>query len=81
VSNSRHKVDEAKSSLAADKSENAVLASLNKLKAQGRIKGFHVRIFLMTGVAADVRDVWATLVLLTTNTMLPSLPHVVPSTI
>jgi structural maintenance of chromosome 4 len=42
VSNSRHKVDEAKSSLAADKSENAVLASLNKLKAQGRIKGFHV---------------------------------------
>jgi hypothetical protein len=73
VSNSRHKVDEAKSSLAADKSENAVLASLNKLKAQGRIKGFHVRILLRTGVAADVRDVWETLVLLTTSMMLPSL--------
>ena len=38
----RSKTDEARSSLAADKSENAVLASLNKLKAQGRIKGFHV---------------------------------------
>ena len=38
----RHKTDEAKASLAADKSENAVLSSLNKLKAQGRIKGFHV---------------------------------------
>jgi structural maintenance of chromosome 4 len=43
VSSSRQKADEAKASLAADKSENAVLASLNKLKAQGRIKGFHVR--------------------------------------
>ena len=42
VSAQRSKTDEAKSSLAADKSENAVLASLNKLKAQGRIKGFHV---------------------------------------
>jgi hypothetical protein len=42
VSTSRQKTDEAKSSLAADKSENAVLSSLNKLKTQGRIKGFHV---------------------------------------
>jgi structural maintenance of chromosome 4 len=42
VSNSRSKADEARASLAADKSENAVLGSLNKLKAQGRIKGFHV---------------------------------------
>lgn len=42
VANSRQRTDEAKASLAADKSENAVLASLNKLKAQGRIKGFHV---------------------------------------
>lgn len=42
VSSSRSKADEAKASLAADKSENAVLASLNKLKTQGRIKGFHV---------------------------------------
>lgn len=42
VTSSRQKTDEARASLAADKSENAVLASLNKLKAQGRIKGFHV---------------------------------------
>lgn len=42
VSQTRSKTDEAKASLAADKSENAVLGSLNKLKAQGRIKGFHV---------------------------------------
>ncbi|TXT13312.1 hypothetical protein VHUM_00679 [Vanrija humicola] len=44
ASSARQKVDEAKASLAADKSENAVLASLNKLKAQGRIKGFHGRL-------------------------------------
>lgn len=42
VSSSRSKADEAKASLAADKSENAVLSSLTKLKTQGRIKGFHV---------------------------------------
>jgi structural maintenance of chromosome 4 len=42
VTSSRQKTDDAKASLAADKSENAVLSSLNKLKAQGRIKGFHV---------------------------------------
>lgn len=42
VTASRQKTDEAKASLAADKSENAVLNSLNKLKVQGRIKGFHV---------------------------------------
>lgn len=46
VSSSRSKTDEAKASLQADKSENAVLSSLNKLKAQGRIKGFHVRFYL-----------------------------------
>lgn len=44
VSSSRSKTDEAKASLAADKSENAVLNCLNKLKAQGRVKGFHVSI-------------------------------------
>ena len=44
VSHSRQKTDEAKSSLAADRSENAVLSSLNKLRDQGRIKGFHVSI-------------------------------------
>lgn len=42
MSTSRSKTDEARASLAADKSENAVLSSLNKLKTQGRIKGFHV---------------------------------------
>lgn len=42
VGQSRAKADDARASLAADKSENAVLSSLNKLKAQGRIKGFHV---------------------------------------
>ena len=42
ATNARGKADEAKSSMAADRSENAVLTSLNKLKAQGRIKGFHV---------------------------------------
>lgn len=45
VSSAREKADEAKSSLAADKSENAVLSSLTKLKAQGRIRGFHVSEF------------------------------------
>jgi structural maintenance of chromosome 4 len=42
ASTQRAKADEAKSSLAADRSESAVLTSLNKLKTQGRIKGFHV---------------------------------------
>ena len=44
VSTARHKLDDAKASLAADKSENAVLSSLNKLRSQGRIKGFHVSV-------------------------------------
>ena len=44
LSAARQKLDEAKASLAADKSENAVLSSLNKLKDQGRIKGFHGRL-------------------------------------
>lgn len=59
VSVSRQKVDEAKASLAADKSENAVLASLNKLKAQGRIKGFHGRLGDL-GVIDDKYDVAVT---------------------
>lgn len=59
VSNSRQKTDEAKASLAADKSENAVLASLNKLKAQGRIKGFHGRLGDL-GVIDDKYDVAVT---------------------
>lgn len=42
VSVSRAKADEAKASMAANRSENAVLSSLTKLKQQGRVKGFHV---------------------------------------
>lgn len=42
VTASRQKTDEAKASLAANKSENAVLSTLTRLKDQGRIKGFHV---------------------------------------
>ncbi|GFZ50178.1 hypothetical protein JCM24511_07933 [Saitozyma sp. JCM 24511] len=59
VSSSRQKADEAKASLAADKSENAVLASLNKLKTQGRIKGFHGRLGDL-GVIDDKYDVAVT---------------------
>ncbi|ORY34983.1 RecF/RecN/SMC N terminal domain-domain-containing protein [Naematelia encephala] len=59
VSSSRSKADEAKSSLAADKSENAVLSSLNKLKAQGRIKGFHGRLGDL-GIIDDKYDVAVT---------------------
>lgn len=59
VSTSRQKTDDAKASLAADKSEGAVLASLNKLKAQGRIKGFHGRLGDL-GVIDDKYDVAVT---------------------
>ena len=45
--------------MAADKSENAVLSSLNKLKAQGRIKGFHGRLGDL-GVIDDKYDVAVT---------------------
>lgn len=47
VSTTRQKADDAKASLAADKTENAVLSSLNKLKAQGRIKGLHVSLLYL----------------------------------
>lgn len=56
VSNARQKTLEAKASLAADKSESAVLSSLNKLKSQGRIKGFHGRLGDL-GVIDDKYDV------------------------
>jgi hypothetical protein len=42
ASTARQRSDDAKSSLAANKSENAVLNTLTKLKTQGRLKGFHV---------------------------------------
>ncbi|KLT44076.1 hypothetical protein CC85DRAFT_311309 [Cutaneotrichosporon oleaginosum] len=59
LSAATHKADEARASLAADKSENAVLSSLNKLKAQGRIKGFHGRLGDL-GVIDDKYDVAVT---------------------
>ncbi|KAK8849453.1 hypothetical protein IAR55_004786 [Kwoniella newhampshirensis] len=59
VSASRHKADEAKASLAADKSENAVLSSLNKLRDQGRVKGFHGRLGDL-GVIDDKYDIAVT---------------------
>ncbi|KAG8929532.1 hypothetical protein FRC02_005473, partial [Tulasnella sp. 418] len=40
----RQKADEAKASQAASTSQNAVLDNLKKLKATGRIKGFHGRL-------------------------------------
>lgn len=69
VSVSRAKADEAKASMAANRSENAVLSSLTKLKQQGRIKGFHVRpLMLTTGLSSPRRAASEILVLLTTNT-------------
>ncbi|WWC73446.1 uncharacterized protein I206_107416 [Kwoniella pini CBS 10737] len=59
VSSSRSKADDARASLAADRSENAVLSSLNKLRDQGRIKGFHGRLGDL-GVIDDKYDVAVT---------------------
>nr|XP_019043245.1 hypothetical protein I302_07819 [Kwoniella bestiolae CBS 10118]OCF22175.1 hypothetical protein I302_07819 [Kwoniella bestiolae CBS 10118] len=59
ASASRSKADEAKASLAADKSENAVLSSLNRLRDQGRIKGFHGRLGDL-GVIDDKYDIAVT---------------------
>lgn len=42
VSSARSKVEEAKASQAASTSQNAVLDSLTRLRAAGRINGFHV---------------------------------------
>ncbi|KIR29545.1 hypothetical protein I309_01614 [Cryptococcus deuterogattii LA55] len=69
VSASRLKTDEARASLAADKSENAVLSSLNKLRDQGRIKGFHGRLGDL-GVIDDKYDVAVT-------TACPTLNHLI----
>ncbi|KDQ18233.1 hypothetical protein BOTBODRAFT_29575 [Botryobasidium botryosum FD-172 SS1] len=44
VSSSRQKTDEARASQAANTSQNAVLDSLQRLKAAGRIHGFHGRL-------------------------------------
>ncbi|WVQ75201.1 hypothetical protein IAR50_004812 [Cryptococcus sp. DSM 104548] len=69
VSNSRHKADEAKASMAADRSENAVLSSLNKLRDQGRIKGFHGRLGDL-GVIDDKYDVAVTTACPTLNNLI-----------
>ncbi|WVN86971.1 uncharacterized protein L203_102146 [Cryptococcus depauperatus CBS 7841] len=73
VSSARYKADEAKASLAADKSENAVLSSLNKLRDQGRIRGFHGRLGDL-GVIDDKYDVAVT-------TACPILNHLVVDTV
>jgi structural maintenance of chromosome 4 len=74
----RQKTDEAKVSVAANKSENAVLNTLTKLKMQGRLKGFHVsnRRFgdghdgaIMNFILVQLRAVWEISELLMTNTM------------
>lgn len=46
ASATRQKSDEAKSSQAANRSQSNVLSSLTKLKDQGRLPGFHVRLSL-----------------------------------
>jgi len=77
VTSTRQKAEDAKSSLAADKSENAVLSSLTKLKDQGRIKGFHVSIPNFVSLI-NTRDVWEIWVLSMTNTTLRSPLPVAP---
>lgn len=46
ASGARQKVEEAKASQQASTSQNAVLDGLTRLKAAGRIHGFHVRVCL-----------------------------------
>lgn len=41
----RQKADEAKASQSASRSQGNVLSSLTKLKEQGRLPGFHVRLY------------------------------------
>lgn len=56
VTTARQKADEAKSSMAANKSQNAVLATLTKLRDQGRLQGFHGRLGDL-GIIDDKYDV------------------------
>ncbi|TIC27935.1 RecF/RecN/SMC protein [Wallemia mellicola] len=44
LSQARQKADEAKSSLTANRSQDAVLASLTRLRETGRVSGFHGRL-------------------------------------
>ena len=46
ASSTRQKLDEAKASQSATKSQGAVLAGLTKLRDQGRLPGFYVRTFI-----------------------------------
>jgi len=78
ASNARQKTDEAKASQAATTSQNAVLDCLLKLKAAGRINGFHVRYLSHSDTRifaypSSYRDDWVTWVPFPTNMMLPSL--------
>ncbi|EJU02564.1 RecF/RecN/SMC protein [Dacryopinax primogenitus] len=56
VKNLRERSDEARASLSATRSEDAVLESLTKLRDTGRIKGFHGRLGNL-GTIADKYDV------------------------
>jgi structural maintenance of chromosome 4 len=44
ASSAREKAEEAKASQIANRSKGDVLTSLNKLKDQGRLEGFYVRL-------------------------------------
>ncbi|KAG8978021.1 hypothetical protein FRB90_008589, partial [Tulasnella sp. 427] len=69
ASSARQKTDEAKASQAANTSANAVLDSLNRMKAAGRITGFHGRLGDL-GTIPDKYDV-------AMSTACPSLNHLV----
>ncbi|KAF8336456.1 uncharacterized protein EI90DRAFT_3119718 [Cantharellus anzutake] len=69
----RQKVEEAKASQAASTSQNAVLDSLNRLRAAGRIQGFHGRLGSL-GTISEKYDV-------AISTACPSLNHLVVDTV
>lgn len=56
LSQARHKADEARSSLTANRSQDAVLASLTRLRDTGRVSGFHGRLGSL-GVIHDKYDI------------------------
>ncbi|KAF8324062.1 RecF/RecN/SMC protein [Clavulina sp. PMI_390] len=73
VSSARQKVDEAKASQAANTSQNAVLDSLTRLRASGRINGFHGRLGSL-GTIPDKYDV-------AVSTACPALNNLVVDTV
>lgn len=56
LASARQKADEAKASLTANRSQDAVLATLNRLRDTGRVSGFHGRLGNL-GVIDDKYDV------------------------